>query len=103
LDLGNTPYKNMKYHEKSIRQVRFSHKYPLMASASDDGNDSIYNFNKNQSFLLPPPFKYLFIKILNLIKQAVSTYSMLKSTRIPSKTLLSSPSRFSKDTQFTMT
>jgi len=26
-----------------------------MASASDDGNDSIYNFNKNQSFLLPPP------------------------------------------------
>lgn len=37
MDLGNTPYKNMKYHEKAIRQVAFSRKYPLMASASDDG------------------------------------------------------------------
>lgn len=39
MDLGNTPYKNMKYHEKAIRSVAFSRKYPLMASASDDGNN----------------------------------------------------------------
>ncbi|EAS04137.2 ribosome biogenesis protein bop1, putative (macronuclear) [Tetrahymena thermophila SB210] len=43
LDLGNTPYKNMKYHEKGIRQVCFSRKYPLMASSSDDGSINIFH------------------------------------------------------------
>ncbi|EGR31248.1 hypothetical protein IMG5_115080 [Ichthyophthirius multifiliis] len=43
LDLGNTPYKNLKYHEKGVRQVSFSKKYPLMASSSDDGTINIFH------------------------------------------------------------
>ena len=39
---GETPYKVMKYHEKAIRDVNFSQKYPLFASASDDGSVNIF-------------------------------------------------------------
>lgn len=38
LDLSTKPYKTMRYHKKSIRQVAFHPKYPLFASASDDGS-----------------------------------------------------------------
>ncbi|RWS13226.1 ribosome biogenesis protein bop1-A-like protein [Dinothrombium tinctorium] len=37
LDLSNKPYKTLRYHKKAIRQVAFHPKYPLFASASDDG------------------------------------------------------------------
>ena len=42
LDMGATPYKNLKYHDKAIRQVGFSPKYPLFASCSDDGSVNIF-------------------------------------------------------------
>ena len=38
LDLSTKPYKTMRYHKKSINQVAFHKKYPLFASASDDGS-----------------------------------------------------------------
>ena len=38
LDLQNTPYKTLRYHARSIRNVEFHPKYPLFASCSDDGN-----------------------------------------------------------------
>ena len=43
LDLSSTPYKTLKYHEKAIRSVKFHPRYPLMASASDDGNIHIFH------------------------------------------------------------
>jgi ribosome biogenesis protein ERB1 len=39
---GEKPYKQMKYHDKAIRDVQFSPKYPLFASASDDGSVNIF-------------------------------------------------------------
>lgn len=37
LDLSTTPYKTLKYHERALRSVGYHTRYPLMASASDDG------------------------------------------------------------------
>ena len=42
MDMGSEPYKNLKYHDKAIRQVDFSAKYPLFASCSDDGSINIF-------------------------------------------------------------
>jgi ribosome biogenesis protein ERB1 len=43
LDLSHTPYKTLKYHERAVRAVEFHHRYPLMASASDDGSVHIFH------------------------------------------------------------
>ncbi|KAH9129931.1 hypothetical protein LEN26_008054 [Aphanomyces euteiches] len=43
LDLSSTPYKTLKYHEKATRAVTFHKRYPLMASASDDGTIHIFH------------------------------------------------------------
>jgi ribosome biogenesis protein ERB1 len=42
LDMGQMPYKNLKYHDKAIRNVHYSKNYPLFASASDDGSVNIF-------------------------------------------------------------
>lgn len=40
---GEKPYKSLKYHEKAIRDVSFHQgKFPLFASASDDGSVNIF-------------------------------------------------------------
>ncbi|KAG8985634.1 Ribosome biogenesis protein erb1 [Tulasnella sp. 427] len=43
LDLGNKPYKVLRYHTKAIRSVAFSPNYPLFASSSDDGTIQIFH------------------------------------------------------------
>jgi len=43
LDLSNTPYKTLKYHERAIRSVGFHRRYPLMASSSDDGSIHVFH------------------------------------------------------------
>jgi ribosome biogenesis protein ERB1 len=43
LDLSNTPYKTLKYHERAIRAVSYHTRYPLMASSSDDGNIHVFH------------------------------------------------------------
>lgn len=43
LDLSSSPYKTLKYHEKAIRDVQYHPRYPLMASASDDGTIQIFH------------------------------------------------------------
>jgi ribosome biogenesis protein ERB1 len=43
LDLSHTPYKTLKYHERALRDVTYHHRYPLMASASDDGAVHIFH------------------------------------------------------------
>ena len=42
MDMGAEPYKNLKYHDKAIRQVTYSPKYPLFASSSDDGSVNVF-------------------------------------------------------------
>lgn len=37
LDLSSKPYKTLRYHKKALREVAYHSKYPLFASASDDG------------------------------------------------------------------
>jgi ribosome biogenesis protein ERB1 len=43
MDLGTQPYKVLKYSDKAVRRVDFHPRYPLFASASDDG--SVYIFH----------------------------------------------------------
>jgi ribosome biogenesis protein ERB1 len=43
LNLSSTPYKTLKFHEKALRCVQFHRRYPLLATASDDGNVHIFN------------------------------------------------------------
>ena len=43
LDLSSTPYKTLKFHEKAVRDLCFHKRYPLMASASDDGTVHIFH------------------------------------------------------------
>ena len=43
MDMGSKPYKVLKYSDKAVRKVDFHPKYPLFASASDDG--SVYIFH----------------------------------------------------------
>ncbi|KAJ2554321.1 Ribosome biogenesis protein erb1 [Coemansia sp. RSA 1933] len=43
LDLSAKPYKSIRYHTQAIRQVHFSHRYPLFATASDDGSIQVYH------------------------------------------------------------
>jgi ribosome biogenesis protein ERB1 len=43
LDLSSTPYKTLKFHEKAVRSLSFHKRYPLMASASDDGSVHIFH------------------------------------------------------------
>ena len=42
MDLGSRPYKSLRYHEKAVRQVAYHRRYPLFASASDDGTIQIF-------------------------------------------------------------
>ncbi|KAG2183919.1 hypothetical protein INT44_008930 [Umbelopsis vinacea] len=43
LDLSARPYKTLRYHSQAIRQVTFHRRYPLFASASDDGSIQIFH------------------------------------------------------------
>jgi ribosome biogenesis protein ERB1 len=43
LDLSSAPYKTLKYHERALRSVGFHPRYPLMASASDDGTVHVFH------------------------------------------------------------
>lgn len=43
LDLSHTPYKTLKYHERALRSSVLHGRYPLMASASDDGTVHVFH------------------------------------------------------------
>lgn len=43
LDLSNTPYKTLRYHEKAVRSINFHRSLPLFSSASDDGSIHIFH------------------------------------------------------------
>ncbi|KAF2862754.1 BOP1NT-domain-containing protein [Piedraia hortae CBS 480.64] len=43
LQLGNKPYKTLRFHESAIRVARFHDKLPLFADASDDGTCQVFH------------------------------------------------------------
>eukprot|EP00118_Oscarella_pearsei_P010544 m.65331 g.65331 ORF g.65331 m.65331 type:complete len:704 (+) comp35316_c0_seq10:6005-8116(+) len=43
LDLSGTPYKTLRHHKKAVRQVVYHRRYPLFASASDDGTVVVFH------------------------------------------------------------
>ncbi|KAJ1946780.1 Ribosome biogenesis protein erb1, partial [Linderina pennispora] len=43
MDLSVKPYRSIRYHKQAIRQVSYSRKYPLFATASDDGSLQVYH------------------------------------------------------------
>lgn len=58
LDLSNKPYKTLRYHKKAIRSVAFHERYPLFASASDDGtvivsHGMVYNDLMQNPLIVP--------------------------------------------------
>ena len=55
LDLSSTPYKNLRYHEKAVRSIKF-HKanLPLFASASDDGSIHVFHATVYDDFMTNP-------------------------------------------------
>merc|ERR1712113_161597 len=54
LDLGENPYKTLRYHKKAVRQVAFHLRYPLLASASDDGTIHIFHAKVFSDFSKDP-------------------------------------------------
>ncbi|KAL0093340.1 NUC169 domain-containing protein [Phycomyces blakesleeanus] len=42
MDLSSRPYKSLRFHAKAVRQVMYHKRYPLFASASDDGTIQIF-------------------------------------------------------------
>jgi ribosome biogenesis protein ERB1 len=58
LDLSSAPYKTLKFHEKAVRSMSFHKRYPLMASASDDGSvhvfhSTVYNDYSRDPMIVP--------------------------------------------------
>lgn len=43
LDLSAKPYKMLKYHKRAVRGVSYSPRFPLFASASDDGTVQVFH------------------------------------------------------------
>ena len=43
LDLSNTPYKTLRYHERAIRAAKFHGRLPLFADVSDDGSVQVFH------------------------------------------------------------
>jgi ribosome biogenesis protein ERB1 len=62
LDLGNTPFKTLRYHEKAVRQVTYHNVYPLFATCGDDGTVHVFHatvFNDYTQNALIVPLKIL--------------------------------------------
>jgi ribosome biogenesis protein ERB1 len=63
LDLSSTPHKTLKFHEKAVRSVQFHPRYPLLASASDDGTVHVFHSTVYRLVLQPLSlFPFLFIR-----------------------------------------
>jgi ribosome biogenesis protein ERB1 len=43
LELGNTPYKTLRYHTRAIRSVKFHPTLPLFVDGSDDGSLQVFH------------------------------------------------------------
>ncbi|KAJ3152345.1 Ribosome biogenesis protein erb1 [Geranomyces michiganensis] len=54
MDLSSKPYKTLRYHKQAIRNVSFHARYPLFASASDDGNVNVFHGMVYSDLLMNP-------------------------------------------------
>ncbi|KAJ1658794.1 Ribosome biogenesis protein erb1 [Dispira simplex] len=54
LDLGSKPFKNIRFHQKGIRQVRYHSHFPLFASASDDCTLQVFHGRVYRDLLQNP-------------------------------------------------
>ena len=43
MDLSEKPYRTLKYHKRAVRSVAYHPRYPLFASASDDGTTHVFH------------------------------------------------------------
>ncbi|KAN0064127.1 Ribosome biogenesis protein erb1 [Thecaphora frezii] len=62
LDLSTRPFKTMRYHQRAIRSVAYHRRYPLFASASDDGTVQVFHgtvYNEFDRNALIVPLKVL--------------------------------------------
>jgi len=62
LELGEKPYKVLRYHTRAIRAARFHPSYPLFATCSDDGTIQIFHSRVYNDLLTDPlivPLKIL--------------------------------------------
>ncbi|KAL7438491.1 hypothetical protein ACHAXH_003503, partial [Discostella pseudostelligera] len=78
LDLANTPYKTLKYHERALRSVGYHPRYPLMASASDDGSIHVFHSMVYSDLMRNPlivPVKVL--RGHSVTKQSLGALSMV--------------------------
>lgn len=54
LDLSNRPYKTLKFHQMAVRQVAYHPRYPLFASASDEGRMHVFHGKVYEDLLTNP-------------------------------------------------
>jgi len=62
MDFSDKPYRTLKYHKRAVRQVAFHPRYPLFASASDDGTAHVFHGMVYNDFMQNPllvPLKIL--------------------------------------------
>jgi ribosome biogenesis protein ERB1 len=62
LDFSTKPYKTLRYHSHAVRAVKYHSKYPLFASASDDGSIQVFHGTVYDDLLTNPlivPLKIL--------------------------------------------
>ncbi|WFD41502.1 Ribosome biogenesis protein erb1 [Malassezia psittaci] len=62
LDWSERPYKTLRYHSKAVRAVSFSPRFPLFATAADDGSVHVYHATVYTDLLQNPllvPLKVL--------------------------------------------
>ncbi|CAH7686095.1 NUC169 domain-containing protein [Phakopsora pachyrhizi] len=54
MDLSERPFKTMKYHQKAIRSVGFSARFPLFLTSSDDGTIQIFHSTVYSDLMMNP-------------------------------------------------
>ncbi|GBG33674.1 Ribosome biosis protein ERB1 [Hondaea fermentalgiana] len=50
LDISSKPWRTLKYHKRALREVDFHDRYPLFASASDDGTVHVFHARVFEDF-----------------------------------------------------
>lgn len=54
LDLAQTPYKTLRYHERAVRSVSFHPKLPLFQSSADDGTVHVFHASVYDDLMANP-------------------------------------------------
>lgn len=71
MDLGDRPYKTLRYHQKAIRSVGFSKRFPLFFTTSDDGTIQIFHSTVYSDLMMNPLIVPLKVLKGHLIKESL--------------------------------